>query len=350
MPQDNPVHSQQATLAAAWRPEAPRIAVLLPCYNEEAAIGQVVRDFRRALPEARIYVYDNDSSDRTGEVAAAAGATVVREPLRGKGNVVRRMFADIEADIYVLADGDDTYEAAAAPALIETLCGEQLDMVNAARRNARQEAYRRGHKFGNRLFTRLVSGLFGKRFDDILSGYRVFSRRFVKSFPALAQGFEIETELTVHALELRMPVREVLTAYKERPEGSESKLSTFRDGFRILRTILRLTKEERPLAFFSAGGAVLALASVVLAFPLLLTFLETGLVPRLPTAVLVCALMILAFLSLACGMILDSVAHGRREMKRLHYLTLPAPVRWDRENVEVSNAPKVMESERQRAV
>ena len=323
--QRHPVHDQQAALAEAWQAETPRIAVLLPCYNEEAAIAQVVEDFRRALPQASVYVYDNASTDRTGEVAAAAGAVVVREPLRGKGNVVRRMFADIEADIYVLADGDDTYDAAAAPELIETLCREQLDMVNAARANTSDDAYRRGHQFGNRLFTTMVSTLFGKRFDDILSGYRIFSRRFVKSFPALAQGFEIETELTVHALELRMPVGEVMTAYKERPEGSESKLSTFRDGFRILRTIVRLTKEERPLQFFAAAGAVLALASVILAIPIIVTFLESGLVPRIPTAVLVCALMILAFLSLACGLILDSVAHGRRELKRLHYLHLPAP-------------------------
>jgi hypothetical protein len=337
----NPVHEQQAALDAAWQADAPRIAVLLPCYNEEAAIGQVVRAFRRALPRAQVYVYDNASSDRTGAVAAEAGAAVVQEPLRGKGNVVRRMFADIEADIYVLADGDDTYDATAAPQLIELLCREQLDMVNAARRSAGQEAYRRGHKFGNRLFTRLVSGLFGKRFDDILSGYRIFSRRFVKSFPALAKGFEIETELTVHALELRMPVREVVTAYKERPEGSVSKLSTFRDGLRILGTILLLAKEERPLAFFSLGGAALALASLALAFPLLLTYLDTGLVPRLPTAVLVCALMIMAFLSLACGLVLDSVAHGRREMKRLHYLTLPAPARW--------NAPDTLEAAQDRA-
>ncbi len=321
----NPVHDQQAALAEALQPEGPRIAVLLPCYNEEAAIAQVVTDFRQALPRAEIYVYDNASSDRTGEVAAAAGAVVVAEPLRGKGNVVRRMFADIDADIYVLADGDDTYDAAAAPRLIETLCRDQLDMVNAARSNTSTEAYRRGHQFGNRLFTTMVSTLFGKRFDDILSGYRVFSRRFVKSFPALAQGFEIETELTVHALELRMPVGEVKTAYKERPEGSTSKLSTFRDGFRILLTIVKLTKAERPLPFFAAAGAVLALSSVILAFPLLITYLETGLVPRLPTAVLVCALMILAFLSLACGFILDSVALGRRELKRLHYLHLPAP-------------------------
>lgn len=325
----NPVHEQQAALAAAWQLGAPRIAVLLPCYNEETAIGQVVRDFRRALPQACIYVYDNASSDRTAAVAAAAGASVVSEPLRGKGNVVRRMFADVEADIYVLADGDDTYDAAAAPRLVALLCDEQLDMVNAARGHTTDEAYRRGHKFGNRLFTQLVSSLFGKRFNDILSGYRVFSRRFVKSFPALATGFEIETELTVHALELRMPVREVVTAYKERPAGSVSKLSTFRDGFRILSTIVRLVKEERPLACFCAAGGLLATASVVLAFPLLLTYLETGLVPRLPTAVLSSGMMILAFLSFACGLILDSVAHARREMKRLHYLTLPAPVRWD---------------------
>lgn len=326
--QSIPVHDQQAAVAAAVQVGAARIAVLLPCYNEEAAIGRVVRDFRRALPQAAIYVYDNASSDRTAEVAAAAGAVVVQEPLRGKGNVVRRMFADVDADIYVLADGDDTYDAAAAPGLIEILCREQLDMVNAARSHTSQEAYRRGHRLGNRVFTQLVTSLFGKRFNDILSGYRIFSRRFVKSFPALAQGFEIETELTVHALELRMPVREVMTAYKERPEGSESKLSTFRDGFRILRTIGRLAKQERPLAFFSAGGAALAVSSLALAFPLLVTYLETGLVPRLPTAVLTCGLMILAFLGLACGLILDTVSHGRREMKRLHYLSLPAPAPW----------------------
>ena len=343
--QRHSVHEQQADLAAVWDSESPRVAVLLPCYNEETAIGKVVADFRTALPHARIFVYDNASSDRTAEVAAAAGAYVVREPLRGKGNVVRRMFADIEADIYVLADGDDTYDAAAAPVLIERLCRDQLDMVNGARANTSREAYRRGHQLGNRLFTSMVSSLFGKRFKDILSGYRVFSRRFVKSFPALAKGFEIETELTVHALELRMPVGEVMTVYKERPEGSESKLSTFRDGFRILKTIFRLTKEERPLAFFSAGGGFLALSSLILAFPLLLTYLETGLVPRLPTAVLVCALMILAFLSLACGLILDSVAHGRREMKRLHYLTLPAPAEWRRmKSPEVSREPVVSDT------
>ncbi|WP_299622791.1 glycosyltransferase family 2 protein [Pelagibius sp.] len=325
MTQENPVHAQQAALAARWPADGPSVAVLLPCYNEEAAIGQVVRDFRAALPAARIFVYDNASSDRTAAVAREAGATVVCEALRGKGNVVRRMFADVEADIYVLADGDDTYDAAAAPRLIALLCQQQLDMVNGARQDSGTEAYRAGHRFGNRLFTGLVSHLFGKRFGDILSGYRVFSRRFVKSFPALAKGFEIETELTVHALELRMPVAEEPTAYKERPAGSESKLSTFRDGFRILRTIVRLAKDERPLAFFSAGAAVLAVSAIGLAIPLFVTYFETGLVPRLPTAVLVCALMLLASLGVACGLILDSVSLGRREMKRLHYLTLPAP-------------------------
>lgn len=324
MTQENPVHRQQAALAATLA-DAPSVAVLLPCYNEEAAIDQTVRDFQAALPNARIYVYDNASSDRTAAVAREAGAHVVSETLRGKGNVVRRMFADIEADIYVLSDGDDTYDASAAEDLIELLCREQLDMVNAARINTSDAAYRAGHKFGNRLFTGLVSNLFGKRFDDILSGYRVFSRRFVKSFPALAQGFEIETELTVHALELRMPVAEVPTAYKERPEGSESKLNTFRDGFRILKTIVRLAKEERPLAFFSSGAMILALTSVGLSLPLFVTYFETGLVPRLPTAVLVCALMLLASLGFACGLILDSVSLSRRETKRLHYLTLPAP-------------------------
>ncbi len=314
------------------------MAVLLPCYNEEAAIGQVVRDFHEALPAARIFVYDNASTDNTAEVARKAGATVISEALRGKGNVVRRMFSDVEADIYVLADGDDTYDAAAAPKLIERLCSEQLDMVNAARRNTSDQAYRPGHQFGNRLFTKLVSRLFGERFGDILSGYRVFSRRFVKSFPALAKGFEIETELTVHALELRMPVAEVTTAYKERPEGSESKLNTFRDGFRILTTIVRLAKDERPLAFFSTAAVLLAAFAIALAVPLFLTFFETGLVPRLPTAVLVCALMLLASLSTACGLILDSVSLGRREMKRLHYLRFPAPPAaafpWSRETAD----------------
>lgn len=304
-----------------------RIAVLVPCYNEEAAIGRVVTDFRAALPTATVYVYDNNSRDLTVQVAAAAGAVVRREPLQGKGNVVRRMFADIEADLYVLVDGDDTYHAASAPALIDRLLDEQLDMVNAARISQAEAAYRRGHVFGNWLLTTLVASVFGKRTTDMLSGYRVFSRRFVKSFPALAGGFEIETELTVHALEMRMPFAEVGTPYKERPPGSTSKLSTFRDGFRILFMIGKLVKEERPLASFTITGAVLALLSLAFGLPVLLTYYQTGLVPRLPTAVLAAALMTLAFLSVTCGLILQTVTQGRREQKRLSYLAYPAPHR-----------------------
>jgi len=300
-------------------------AVLIPCYNEEAAIGAVVGDFRAALPDAVIYVYDNNSSDRTVEVAAAAGAVVRRESLQGKGNVVRRMFADIDADVYVLVDGDDTYHAPSAPALVAKLIDEQLDMVNAQRISTGEAAYRRGHVLGNRLLTGLVGGIFGKRSDDMLSGYRVFSRRFAKSFPALAGGFEIETELTVHALEMRMPFGEVPTPYKERPAGSVSKLSTYKDGLRILFMIGKLVKEERPFQSFAIIAAGLVLASLFFAVPVILTYIDTGLVPRLPTAVLSAALMILAFLSLTCGLILDTVTRGRRELKRLAYLSLPAP-------------------------
>jgi glycosyltransferase involved in cell wall biosynthesis len=306
-------------------PDQLGIAVLVPCYNEEAAIGAVIRDFRRALPTATIHVYDNNSKDRTVEVARAAGAVVRREPLQGKGSVVRRMFADIEADIYVLVDGDDTYDAASAPALIRRLLDDQLDMVNGARVTEIQAAYRPGHRFGNALLTGLVARIFGDRIGDMLSGYRVFSRRFVKSFPALSSGFEIETELTVHALELNMPVAELPTPYKDRPEGSTSKLRTFRDGFRILGTILVLVKEERPLAFFTGLFAVLTTISVILAWPVVTTFMATGLVPRLPTAVLATGTMQLAFLSLACGLILDTVTRGRREMKRMRYLEIPSP-------------------------
>jgi glycosyltransferase involved in cell wall biosynthesis len=302
-----------------------KTAVLIPCYNEEAAIGAVVRDFRASLPDAAIYVYDNNSRDKTAEVAAAEGAIVRREMLQGKGNVVRRMFADIDADVYVLVDGDDTYHAPSAPLLVEKLVSEQLDMVNAQRISTAEAAYRRGHVLGNRLLTGLVRGVFGKRTDDMLSGYRVFSRRFVKSFPALAGGFEIETELTVHALEMRMPFSEVPTPYKERPPGSVSKLSTYKDGLRILFMIGKLVKEERPMQSFSLTAVGLALMSLVLAIPLVLTYIETGLVPRLPTAVLAAALMILAFLSLTCGLILDSVTRTRREAKRLAYLSVAAP-------------------------
>jgi glycosyltransferase involved in cell wall biosynthesis len=301
-----------------------RLAVLVPCYNEEIAVPKVVDDFSRALPEATIYIYDNNSRDRTVEAARAAGARVRREALQGKGHVVRRMFADIEADIYVLVDGDDTYDAAMAPFMVAMLVNDRLDMVNGARVTQIADAYRLGHRFGNRMLTGLVRGVFGDRISDMLSGYRVFSRRFVKSFPALSSGFETETEFTVHALELRMPVGEIATAYRGRPPGSQSKLRTYSDGIRILRTILMLVKEERPLPFFSFCGFALALLALVLAVPLVLEFWETGLVPRLPTAVLSASMMLLAFLLFACGFILDSVTRGRKEMKRLAYLSVPA--------------------------
>ena len=302
-----------------------RIAVIVPCYNEEAAIAQVVRDFKQAVPTAVVYVYDNNSADRTKEVAAAAGAVVRNEPLQGKGNVVRRMFSDVEADVYVLVDGDDTYDAASAPRLVRHLLENSLDMVNGARKTEIELAYRPGHRFGNVMLTRLVSAFFGSRINDLLSGYRIFSRRFVKSFPALSSGFEIETEFTVHALELNMPIGELETPYKDRPEGSESKLRTFSDGFRILKTIGILVKEERPLQFFSCLFALLALLSVVLGWPVVTEFVDTGLVPRFPTAILATGIMLLAFLSLACGLILDTVTHGRREQKRMFYLGIPAP-------------------------
>lgn len=301
----------------------PRIAVLVPCRNEERAIGRVVRDFQVALPTAAIYVYDNASTDRTSEVAREAGAIVRHEPLPGKGNVVRRMFADIEADVFVLVDGDATYHAPAAPGLIEMLRGERLDMVNAARVSNQATAYRPGRRLGNALLTGMVALLFGDRIGDLLSGYRVLSRRFVKSFPALSQGFEIETEITVHALELRMPLAEVPTPYCARPQGSTSKLRTLGDGIRILATVLRLVKEERPLAFFSVFSAFCALLSLVLIYPIFIEFLATHLVPRFPTAFLSASLMLLAFLSLAAGFILDTVTRGRLEMKRMWYLSLP---------------------------
>ncbi len=302
-----------------------RIAVLVPCKNEEVAVGAVVKGFLAALPGATIYVYDNNSTDQTSARAREAGAVVRKEPLPGKGNVVRRMFSDVEADVYLLVDGDDTYDAAAAPRLVQRLLEEKLDMVNGARRTEIAAAYRPGHRFGNALLTGMVAMLFGDRLGDLLSGYRVFSRRFVKSFPALSTGFEIETELTVHALELRMPIAEVVTEYKDRPPGSVSKLNTWRDGVRILRTIVDLMKAERPLLFFSIGFALLAITSVALAVPLFITYEKTGLVPRYPTAILSSAMMIAAFLCLFSGLILDTVAIGRRELKRLRYLAIPAP-------------------------
>lgn len=298
------------------------VAVILPCYNEESAIATVVSDFKKALPGAKIYVYDNNSADRTSAVAASAGAIVRTETLQGKGNVVRRMFADIDADVYLMCDGDVTYDAASAPALIQKLVSENLDMVVGCRVDKDVAAYRAGHRFGNALFTGFVARLFGNRFSDILSGYRVFSRRFVKSFPALSNGFEIETELTVHALELRMPIGEMDTPYGARLEGSQSKLSTFRDGYRILIMITKLFKNERPLFFYGIIFGLLAMLSLALSVPIIATYLETGLVPRLPTAVLIASTMLLAFLALTCGLILDTVTHGRREIKRLAYLTV----------------------------
>jgi glycosyltransferase involved in cell wall biosynthesis len=301
----------------------PQVAVMIPCLNEEAAIAQVIADFRRHLPEALIFVYDNGSKDRTAAVAREAGAIVRIEPLKGKGNVVRRMFADVEAEIYVLVDGDDTYDAASAPALIKRLLEDSLDMINAAREEKSDLAYRRGHRFGNRMLTGLVAWFFGERMSDMLSGYRIMSRRFVKSFPALASGFEIETELTVHALQLRLPIAEVATPYRERPPASSSKLRTIPDGMRILHLIARLIREERPLEFFSAVAAALAITSVVLAVPVISEYLQTGLVPRFPTAILSLGLMLLGFLSLTCGLVLATVTRGRMEAKRLHYLNVP---------------------------
>ncbi|WMT77166.1 glycosyltransferase family 2 protein [Bradyrhizobium sp. Ash2021] len=301
-----------------------RVAVLVPCFNEEAAVATVVADFSKALPAAEIFVYDNNSTDRTIEVARAAGADVRSERRQGKGHVVRRMFADIDADIYVLVDGDATYDAPSAPRMIDTLVGDHLDMVVGFRVDQSVAAYRPGHRTGNWMLTSFLSAVFGQAFKDILSGYRVFSRRFVKSFPVLSDGFEIETELSVHALELALPVSEIETPYYARPEGSVSKLNTWRDGFRILGTILKLYRSERPLRFFTAIGIILALLSIGLAIPVIITYLEVGLVPRLPTAVLSMGLMIVAILSISSGLVLDTVTRGRREMKLLAYLSQPA--------------------------
>lgn len=302
-----------------------RIAVLVPCYNEAISVGDVVRSFSAALPGADIYVYDNNSTDTTTNEAVAAGAQLRREELQGKGNVVRRMFSDVDADIYVLVDGDGTYDPGSAAPMIDLLTRNKLDMVVGKRVTAGNDraVYRPGHELGNKIMTCFVAWLFGERFTDIFSGYRVFSRRFVKSFPALARGFEIETELTVYALQLGLPVAEVPSMYSARPAGSASKLSTFRDGWRILLMILELYKDARPFRFFAAIGAVLMLLALVLAWPLMVTWLETGLVPRFPTAILATGIALAAFLSLACGLILDSVARGRLEAKRLFYLQQP---------------------------
>jgi hypothetical protein len=301
------------------------IAILVPCFNEELTVGETVAAFREVLPSATVYVYDNNSTDGTIEAARAAGAVVRNEPRQGKGNVVRRMFADIDADIFVLVDGDATYEAKAAPRMVRRAIDENLDFVNGARVSRSMEAYRRGHRLGNYVLTAMVRNIFGRQFTDMLSGYKVFSRRYVKSFPAMSKGFEIETELTVHALELRMPSGEELTAYGERPSGSVSKLSTFRDGTRILRLIFDLVRNERPLQFFGLAGAVLILVAVALALPLVETYVQTGLVPRLPTAILSVGLIIIGFLSFLAGLILDVVATMRSEMKRLIYLSYTPP-------------------------
>jgi glycosyltransferase involved in cell wall biosynthesis len=302
-----------------------RIAVLVPCFNEEATIAKVVADFRAALPEATIYVYDNNSTDRTVEIARAAGAMVRREMRQGKGNVVRRMFADVDADLYVLVDGDATYDAASVRTMISRLIEDRLDTVIAARVPKEAGAYRPGHQMGNRLLTHFFAVTFNATFTDILSGYRVFSRRFVKSFPVLSSGFEIETELSAHALELDLAVGEVPTPYYARPKGSASKLSTWRDGLRILGTIVGLYRSERPLSFFCGFGIVLAIVSIILAIPIFITFFREGVVLRVPTAILSTGLMLLAFLSVVAGLMLDTVTRGRREMKRLVYLQQRAP-------------------------
>jgi len=317
-----------AGAAAVWA--GLRLAVVIPCWNEAVAIGRVVSDFRAALPDAVVYVYDNNSTDGTAAAASGAGARVRTEPLQGKGNVVRRAFADIEADVYVLVDGDDTYEAASAPAMVRLLVEQRLDMVIGRRIGVAAATVRPGHRLGNRALTGMVRLLFGDRISDLLSGYRVFSRRFVKSFPALAAGFETETEFTVHALELGMPIGELPTRYRGRPAGSVSRLRTVRDGLRILRTIVVLVKEERPLQFFSVSGMALLLLGLGMGFPLVTEFLRTGLVPRFPTAILATGIVVLSFLSFAAGLILDSVARGRKEMKRIAYLAIPAVAACDR--------------------
>jgi len=320
-----------ASKAARKAPDQPvdldrySIAVLVPCYNEEVAVAKVVADFRRVLPTATVFVFDNNSTDATAAAAAAAGAEVFLERHQGKGFVVRRMFTDIEADIYVLVDGDATYDAPSARAMIARLLAERLDMVVACRVDREEAAYRAGHRAGNKLLTSFVASVFGPSFKDMLSGYRVFSRRFVKSFPVLSGGFEIETELTIHALELGLPTAEIETPYYSRPPGSASKLNTWSDGFRILRTIGNLYRAERPLAFFTGIGIALAFVSIGLALPIVVTFLETGLVPRLPTAVLAMGLMVTAFLAISVGLVLDTVTRGRREVKLLAYLGQRAP-------------------------
>jgi hypothetical protein len=300
-----------------------RVAILVPCYNEELTIGNVVAGFRAVCPTAQIYVYDNNSTDGTAQIARRTGAIVGSESRQGKGNVIRRMFADVEADCYILVDGDDTYDASIAPQLVELVTARRYDFVNVARISSATDAYRTGHEFGNWAFNLLVRTFFGRESADMLSGYKALSRRFVKSFPAMSDGFETETELTVHALEMRMPMIEISAPYGERPEGSDSKLRTWRDGIRILMLVSRLIKNERPLPFFGAIGSLLELTAILLGLPIVSTFLETGLVPRLPTAVLAVGLVVLGWLCIFAGIILDVVTKARQEMKRLAYMAVP---------------------------
>lgn len=302
-----------------------KIALIVPCYNEEVTIYEVITRFKATMPEIEAYVFDNNSKDRTTEEALRAGATVIQVKHKGKGNVVRRMFADVDADIYVMVDGDNTYEAEAVRKLVDKLIDDKLDMVVGCREvtpEIAELAYRSGHQWGNKMLTGTVMKIFGGQFTDMLSGYRVFSRRYAKSFPALAQGFETETELTVHALELRMPYGEVTTKYSERPAGSESKLSTYKDGFRILNMIIRLFMREKPIIFFGLIGSLFALFSILLGIPVITEFLQTGLVPRLPTAVLSSSLMMIAIACLFAGLVLDGITISRQETKRLFYLNI----------------------------
>lgn len=320
-PQQGHAHSAYSG-SQAYQAKMPRTAVVIPCFNEATTIAQVVEDFRQALPGAHIAVFDNNSTDGTAAVARAAGADVFFEPRRGKGNVVRRMFAEVDADVYVMVDGDGTYDPEAAPDLVSLVLNDRVDMAIGTRQNVTQNAHRTGHAFGNRLFNRIFAGLFGHAYADIFSGYRAFSRRFVKSFPALSSGFEIETELSVHASQMRLPVAEIETAYSKRPDGSHSKLRSVRDGLRILHAFVFLLKETRPILFFGMlAGAVSAIACV-LAYPILETFMRTGLVPRQPTAILVMGMMVVASLLAVCGIILDSLTRARVEQKRILYLAV----------------------------
>ena len=299
-----------------------RIAVLLPCFNEEATVANVVKDFKRFIPEALIYVYDNNSSDNTIIEAKEAGAIVRCEPSRGKGNVVRRMFADIEADIFIMSDGDGTYDISTSPALVQQLIDEQLDMIVGIR-VPEEGAHRKGHSFGNFIFNKIILFIFEDRYTDVFSGYRIFSKRFVKTFPALSKGFEVETEICIHALDLNIPLKEVPVRYSKRVIGSESKLRTFSDGFLILRTIINMFKEVKPFTFFNIISAILMITAFFISYPLVITWIETGLVPRIPTAIIVMGLVVLSFICVTCGLILDCVARGRKEAKRLCYLTFP---------------------------